>query len=44
MTFTVTACGPDRGLKVSPEGNPSPSLFAPNTEAAGEPNEPFSLD
>ena len=44
MTFTVTACGPDRGLKVSPEGNPSPSLFAPNTAAAGEPNEPFSLD
>ena len=44
MTLTVTACGPDRGLKVSPEGNPSPSLFAPNTEAAGEANEPFSLD
>ncbi len=44
MAFTVTACGPDRGLKVSPEGNPSPSLFAPNTVAAGQPNEPFSLD
>ena len=44
MALTVTACGPDRGLKVSPEGNPSPSLFAPNTEAAGEANEPFSLD
>lgn len=44
MTLTVTACGPDRGLKVSPEGNPSPSLFAPNTEAAGQANEPFSLD
>ena len=44
MTLSVAACGPDRGLKVSPEGNPSPSLFAPNTAAAGEPNEPFSLD
>ncbi|SMX95231.1 hypothetical protein BI49514_02729 [Brevibacterium iodinum ATCC 49514] len=44
MALTVTACGPDRGLKVSPEGNPSPSLFAPNTEAAGQANEPFSLD
>lgn len=44
MTLTVTACGPDRGLKVSPEGNPSPSLFAPNTQAAGQPDEPFSLN
>ena len=43
MTFTVAACGPDRDLKVSPEGNPSPSLFAPDSTDAGPPNEPFSL-
>src|SRR5699024_2746591 len=43
MTFSVAACGPDRGLKVSPEGNPSPSLFAPDSADAGPPNEPFSL-
>src|SRR5699024_12759999 len=43
MTFSVAACGPDRGLKVSPEGNPSPSLFAPDSTDAGPPNEPFSL-
>ncbi len=44
VAFTATACGPDRGLKVSPEGNPSPSLFAPDNTDAGPPNEPFSLD
>src|SRR5699024_4993338 len=43
MTFSLAACGPDRGLKVSPESNPSPSLFAPDSTDAGPPNEPFSL-
>ncbi len=43
MAVTLTACGPDRGLKVSPEGNPSPSLFAPDSADAGPPNKPFSL-
>lgn len=43
MALTTTACGPDRGLKVSPEGNPSPSLFAPETSDSGPPNKPFSL-
>ena len=43
MTFSIAACGPDRGLKVSPEGNPSPSLFSPDSADAGPPNEPFSL-
>jgi hypothetical protein len=43
MVFTVTACGPDRGLKVSPEGNPSPSLLTPDSSDAGPPNKPFSL-
>lgn len=43
MVVTVTACGPDRGLKISPEGNPSPSLFSPDSADAGKPNKPFSL-
>ncbi|UVI35929.1 hypothetical protein [Brevibacterium spongiae] len=44
MAFTLTACGPDRGLKVSPEGSPAPSLFPTDTAKAGPPNEPFSLE
>ncbi|WP_246490495.1 hypothetical protein [Brevibacterium oceani] len=43
MVFTVTACGPDRGLKVSPEAHPSPSLFAPDKKNSGPPDAPFSL-
>ena len=44
MAVTATACGPDRGLQVSPDGNPSPSLFAPDSSDSGPPNEPFSLE
>ncbi len=43
MVLAVTACGPDRGLKASPEGHPSPSLFAPDKKDSGPPDEPFSL-
>lgn len=41
--FAATACGPDKGLRVEPEGSSSPSLFAPSNTDSGPPNKPFSL-
>lgn len=41
--FTVTACGPDRGLRVEPDANPSPTLLESADADAGPPHEPFSL-
>ncbi|MGO2863533.1 MAG: hypothetical protein ACTIC1_20410, partial [Brevibacterium sp.] len=41
--FTATACGPDRGLRVESEANPSPTLFETPNADAGPPNKPFSL-
>lgn len=39
----MTACGPDRGLRVEPEGETSPSLYEPANKDSGPPNKPFSL-
>lgn len=39
----VAACGPDKGLRVEPEGETSPTQFEPGNSDAGPPNKPFSL-
>ncbi|WCE39965.1 hypothetical protein PGC08_18505 [Brevibacterium sp. BDJS002] len=39
----MTACGPDRGLRVEPEGETSPSMFEPANKDSGPPDDPFSL-
>ena len=41
--FSASACGPDKGLRVEPEGKTSPTLFEPASSDAGPPNKPFSL-
>lgn len=42
--FSASGCGPDRGLRVEPEANPSPTLFEPENSDSGPPDKPFSLD
>ncbi|WP_231443687.1 hypothetical protein [Brevibacterium zhoupengii] len=39
----VAACGPDKGLRVEPEGETSPTQFEPANTDSGPPNKPFSL-
>ncbi|NJC55793.1 hypothetical protein [Brevibacterium marinum] len=39
----MSACGPDRGLRVEPESEASPTLFESASSDAGEPDAPFSL-
>lgn len=39
----MTACGPDKGLRVEPEGETSPTQLESADSDSGPPNKPFSL-
>ena len=43
MLVGVSACGPDRGLRVEPEDETSPTQFQPADPNSGPPDKPFSL-